>query len=624
MLRPKRVKNGKAVASRLSSVGVVAWLISSWSSPAFPDEKPHLQLAPIRIASTISGNVGYTFQRNKSGSSDSTQQVLGVGVDLGVRAASYLWQPWFARVTGSVGVGLSTNTASSNRSATTNSAGMVLTGDAALNLLQYSRFPFEAQVYRTDSQTSGSLNGLNSGYVKSGLALTQNYRSLNGKTNGLASYIQSRSGRASFGTEDVMNQLNFNLTTEPAYSHQTFRVTGAMTKMDRPLRGDKSLTDILMTNHLYRPDPALSVSSFINLIKTSHATTSSMSPPQQNDYNSQQLSSFASWRPEGSPLTLTSSARLLRLNSSMTGVAAPGFEATNLTLGANYAWSSLLRMYGSVNVNDNSGIQTVSTDAALSAQKGFGERESTNIGGFRYTRYVGASLGNQTTTTSNSNRTTTSSIQRLGLSAGHDLSKSTALGSGRLTTDLNQGLSTTVSTKGSPFTHLNTAGSLVWNEAEGNETTMVSLHAADSRTLSAPQNFSQLINLQASRNERLARNQSLTGNLTMQASRSGASNVPTTPFAGAPSANLSYHHLRLFEVKNLTFDSTLQILGAIIIFSQGSANQQGGTTQSQAKVSWDNNLDYFIGRLKLRLYTHIAEVNKVTQSSLIFTMNRSF
>jgi hypothetical protein len=280
-------------------------------------------------------------------------------------------------------------------------------------------------------------------------------------------------------------------------------------------------------------------------------------------------------------------------------------------------------MYGSVNVNDNKGIQTVSTNAGLSAQKGFGERESTNVGGFRYTRYVGASLGNQTTTTSNSNQTTTSSVQQLGLSVGHDLSKSTTLGSGRLTTDLNQGLSTTVSTRGSPFTHLNTAGSLVWNEAEGNETTMVSLRAADSRTLSAPQNFFQLINLQASRNERLARNQSLVGNLTLQASRSGASGV-STPFIARPSADLTYRHQRLFEVKNLVFESTLRILGADIVLSRSSANQQDFTTQNQASVSWDNNLDYFIGRLKMRLYTRIAEVNKVTQSLLLFTMNRSF
>jgi hypothetical protein len=147
---------------------------------------------------------------------------------------------------------------------------------------------------------------------------------------------------------------------------------------------------------------------------------------------------------------------------------------------------------------------------------------------------------------------------------------------------------------------------------------MLSLRAADSRTLSGTQNFFQLINLQASRNERLARNQSLIGDLTIQASRSGANNIPTTPFIATPSADLSYHHQRLFELKNLTFDSTLRIVGAAIMSSQDL------TTQNQASTSWDNDLNYFIGRLKLRLYTHIAKVNNVAQSSLLLTMNRSF
>ena len=621
MLRSKRVKNGKAGAGQISSIGV-AWLIFSWSSPAFPDEKPHLQLAPIRVLSTIGGGIGYIYQAYNFGSTSYSQQSLGLGVNLDVHAQSYLWQPWFARVMGGVGVGVRADTIKRSES-TTQSGNINLTGDAALNVLQYSRFPFEAQIYRTISQAHGSLSGLNSDYLKSGLNLTQNYRSPNGKTDGLTSYAYSRTGRASLGTEDITKQLNFTLTMQPFYSPQTFHIVGSMNNIEHPMRGDKYLTEALVTNHLYQPDPALSVASFINLIKTNYTLTTGGSLVEQSDYNSQQLYSFASWRPEGSPMTMTSSARLLRSNSSNNGVATPQFEDTNLNLGANYAWSPLLRMYGSVNVNDNNGIQIVSTDAALSAQKGFGQRESTTLNGFRYTRYAGASLSNQTTTTTDSNQTTTRSTQQLGLSIGHDLSKTTTMGSGRLTMDANQALPTVLSTQGSPFTHLNTGGSLVWNEAAGNETTMVSLRASDSRTLSGKQDFFQLINLQASRNERLARNQSLVGNLTLQASRSGASGV-STPFIATPSADLTYRHQRLFEIKNLTFESGLRIQAADIVLSKNASNQQDLSTQNQSSVSWDNDLNYFIGRLKLRLNTRIAKTNKVTQSSLLFTMNRSF
>jgi hypothetical protein len=626
MLRPKRVKNGTTGAGRISSVVVVAWLIFGWSRPAFPDEQPHLQLAPIKLATTVGGDIGYTFLSNSLGTIKTTQQLLDVGVAVGVRAQSYLWQPWFARVTGALGIGVSANTASSSGSPTTKSGNTIITGDVALNVVQYSRFPFLAHAYRQNNQTSGFLSGINSNYLTNGLSLSQNYRSRDGKLDSQASYNHDTSGRASFGTEEAGNQLNFTLVTEP-YSHQIFRVFGGMTGIDHPLKGDSSLVDTLVANHLFQPNSALSVGSFVNLIKTSDTI---ISPQRQNDYNSQQLSSFASWRPEGSPLTVTGSARLLRSNSSSTGVVtAPQPVDTNLNLGANYAWSPLLRMFGSVNVNDNGGIQTVSTNAALSAQRGFGERlDAINLGGFRYTRSVGASLSNQTTTTQNTttngpSQATTTSIQQLGGNLGHDLSKSTQLGSGRLMMDLNQGLSTILSTQASPITHLTSGGSLLWNHTEGSGTTMLGLRAVDSRDLSGTHNFFQLINLQASRNEHVGRNQSLIGNLTMQASRSGANGV-STPFIASPSADLTYRHQRLFQVKNLTFESILKIVGADIVSSQNLATQQNLSTQNQARASWDNNLDYFIGRLRMRLYTHIAEVDKVTQSSIFFNMVRSF
>lgn len=199
-------------------------------------------------------------------------------------------------------------------------------------------------------------------------------------------------------------------------------------------------------------------------------------------------------------MTLTGSARLLKSNSNSSSsnvVTATQFDDTNLNLGANYAWSRLLRMYGSVNVNDNSGIQTISTNAALAAQKALGERETIMLGGFRYTQSIGASLSNQTITTSGPNQTTTSSVQQLGGNLGHDLIKITKIGNGNLTTDLNQGLSTILSTRGSPYTHLNSAGSLSWNNSEGRGTTTMRLNATDSRDLSGTQRFSQLINLQS-------------------------------------------------------------------------------------------------------------------------------
>lgn len=620
MLRLKLVKNGTIGAGRISSVVVGAWLIFGWSRPAFPDEQPHLKLAPIEFRTSAGGNIGYTFQRNTYGNSKTIQQLLELGVGVGISARSFFWQPWLVRVTGQLDVYTSTNTISGNMD-TNRSGNTAITGASALSVLPSSRFPFKARVYRSNNQTNGFLSNINSDYTNTGLNLIQEYRSKDGRFNSLASFTHDTRGRASFSPEDVRNQLNLTLLSEPLSSNQTFQVVADLRNSERPLQGDKSSERSLVANHSYQPNPELSVASFGNLIKTSNTIAPSPTISLlQSDYNSQQLSSFSAWRPEGSPLTMTGSARILRINSSSNGVTTPTINDTNLNLGANYAWSPLLRMYGSVNVNDNNGIQNVTTDANLSAQKGFGGRNVSDLGGFRYSRSVGASIANTTTTTSSANQTTTTtSVQSLGGSLGHDLSKKTNIGSGLLNMEINQGLSTILSTATPPSTRLNTGGSLSWHRTDIQGTTIMRLTANDSRSLSNPKKFSQLINLQASRNENLGHDQSLVGNLTLQGSRSGGGNSQTTPFIAAPSAELMYRHSRLFKVKNLDFDSILQVRGANITSSQDSTSQQ-----NTASISWDNDLHYFIGRLTMQLKTRLAEVSNILQSSILFNVNRSF
>ena len=599
----------------------VAWLVFGWSHPAFPVEQPHLQLAPINLNTFANGNIGYSYQRNTWGTSKTSQQTLGVGVNVGIQAQTYIWQPWIARLNGYLGISTAASTGTSNTDGSTapaiQSESATIMGGAALNVLQRSRFPFRATVYRTNNKDAGFFSGINSGQLTQGYSLNQTYRSLNGKHDSAAIYSQSTGGRAGYDVETADKQLNLSLTSQLT-SSQAFQMSNNITILDRPIIGDHFLSNTLVANHNYLPNTELSVGSVVNTMKTSHTSTPLIGTGSQNDYNSQQFYSFASWRPEDNPLTMTSSVRLLKSNSSSNGVAGAQVGNSNFNLGANYAWSGLLRTYGSVNVNDNNGIQSVTTNAAISAQKAFGERQATNLGGFRYTQFTGATLSNQTSSTTDSNQiTTTSSGQALGLALGHGLDNSTEFGGGRLTTNLNQGLSTALSTVSTPITHLTTGGSLSWNHAESTGTTTSRLSVNDSRNLSGKQNFFQIINLQTSRNEKMGRNQSLVGNLTMQASRSGTSEA-SSPFVATPSADLNYHHPRLFQVKNLEFDSILRIQGAEIVLAESLA------AQSQASVSWDNNLDYFIGLLKLRLATHLAEVNKVAQSSLVFTMNRTF
>jgi hypothetical protein len=293
----------------------------------------------------------------------------------------------------------------------------------------------------------------------------------------------------------------------------------------------------------------------------------------------------------------------------------------------------LLRTYGSVNVyDDNYGIQTVSTNAALAAQKVFGSSEGINIGDYRYTRYGTASLSNATVTSSSNltttpgsaNLTRTTSVQSLGGNLGHSLSKSTSLADGRLTISLNQTFSEVLSSRHTPFSHLTSIGSWSWRRSVGREITDFRLTASDSRDLTGQQSFFQLVNLQAIRDVRLIRHQSLTGNLTIQTTRSGYGgyNGVSTPLVTSPSASVRYDNQRLFSVRNLTLGSTLQLTAHDIVSSQ--TNQSGYSSVNTSIASWDTDLNYFVGRLRLRTLLHIAEVDNTTQSSLWFTMSRGF
>lgn len=633
MLRPKRAKYGIDGVSGLSSVLVIGWLIFGWLHPALADEGRHLKLAPIRISSELGGNIRYTYFGNNLGVARNSSNDFGVNVIYQVRAASYFWQPWFAEVSGGLGVWADSSiTNYSPPPTTTKSANATLMGDAALNLLKYSRFPFKARIYKSGNHSSGTANGINSDHRDKGYELSQEYRSLNGKIDSLAGFVHNIGGRANFGTEETSDHLNLYLSALP-FQHQSLRISGNFIDTSHPLIGETIISDSLSTNHLYQPSASFSIASLLDLVKTNYTQKPGIITLQQNDYNSQQLSSYASWRPIGSPLTVTSSVRLYR--SDYSSIISPNLrsDATNFNLGANYAWSPLLRTYGSVNVyDDNNGIQTVSTNAALAAQKVFGSSEGINIGDYRYTRYGTASLSNATVT-SNSNLTTspgsanltsTTSVQSLGGNLGHSLRKSTSLADGRLTISLNQTFSETLSSRHTPFSHLTSIGSWSWKRSVGREITDFRLTASDSRDLTGQQSFFQLVNLQAIRDVRLIHHQSLNGSLTIQTTRSGYGGYTgvSTPLVTSPSASVRYDNQRLFSVSNLTLSSNLQLTAHDIVSSQ--TNQSGYSSVNTSIVSWDTDLNYFIGRLRLRALLHIAEVNNTTQSSLWFTMSRGF
>lgn len=639
MLIAKRVKNGATDVNHISVVVVAAYLILAWPRSAFseptaaPEYQPHLQLAPINLSHSVSGVVGYIYDRNGYESNVSRLQSLYVQVNLGVRVSSFIWQPWIALVQSNLLVGLNSAKTKSGSYPTETTGSTIINGDAALNLLHYSRFPFDARIFREDNRYNFSYVGTNINTQRTGYDLDQSYSSLR----------RTISGNAFFHSENITgqnispthrDQLNINLNITPSVK-QSLKIYGSADNASQPTQGLSSSFDTITADHVYMPNSIFSVASLADLFKTNYSITQG-SYPQQSDTKSFQFSSFGSLRPEKTPLTITSSVRLFKSDSNSNIITTPTLTSSDFNLGANYLFSQFIRMYGSFMAHDSLGTQTLNTDMGLSAGKLF--RDITTIGGYKYTRSVNGQVSsNSSTVTDSTNQAFTERFQRLGLTLSHALDKRSEYDGAYLGKNLYQNLTmitglggrtassnqihssstiSSINSGDSTISNLNTGGSLSWSRFEGKGRTGIRLNVNDARNLGGAgtqYNF-QMVNLQASRSEILNRNESLQGNLTLQATRSQHDTGVYKTLA--PDADVHYRNLRTFKVLNLVYDSILRIADSNL-----AATQLG---QNQATRIWMNNFTYKIGRLDMRLDTSIAKNNHITQSSILLVMSRLF
>lgn len=626
MPRTQLLKNEGAGAGHVSVVMVVACLFFSCSRPAFSiestaasDDQPHLQLAPIYVSHSLGGNIGYYYERTTVGATRSVQQSLGVGVIGNIGVRSFFWQPWFAQVGANI-TGAAYNTKTSNDATPTyTTLDTSITGEAKLLLLGPSRFPFTARIFRRDDKTTSRYSGTNDGSLNTGYSLNQRYKSLSQNVIGNANFTSTNLSHNLLYDTSHLDNFSYDLRIRASRAN-AISISGTSEKLHQPETGTSRLLDTFMLNHSYQPNTIFSMSNVANLLKLNYDVAQS-----SIDANSLQLSSFVALRPEKSPLTMTSSVRIVKTDSNVNGILMPTLKSTNFNLGANFLFSRMIRMYGSVNVSDSLGVQTVTYNTALTGSKPYTLRTKEMIGGFKYSGSIGGSVSTVNTTSTDANgQTSTHDAINLGLYLSHALDKQTHMGSGLLSENLHQTVSGTV-TNSSPDTtaapahisNLNTGGSLSWSKSEGRETSQYYLSATDSRTLAGPMQVFQMVNLQATRSEALNRNESLGGNLTVQATRAQAlgSQNPVTIY---PSAALNYQNRRLFNVLNLTYDSNLNI--AIGNIAQSSSTW----SQDQGMRSWNNIFEYKIGVLKMRLRMIFAMTGNTPRSMIQYSIGRPF
>lgn len=562
-------------------------------------------LAPVRWGASLSSElrvVGVAGQPRRVQRVDSAE----------TRASSYIWQPWFAQVSGGLGL-LGSNVltgaaAGANGSAAADADSTALTGHGTLSVFPMSRFPFQARYERTDSRTSGELTSTD--FTTTRVGVRQDYRPNAGSENYSVNYDRNVLESASFG-RDTLDVWEARMTRHSG--PQSLEVAANRSRNSRSTDGESRLGR-LSARHSYRDGALLSVESLASANSNDFREAGLVDPTTRRT-RFVQLSSLASWRPEeGSPWFVTGGGRLFQ-----TAVEEGGMQSETRTLsgnlGVNYQMNRKTTLSGSF------GLTEVLTDSRRDVIGTQGASvtyipDVIPVGEYLYGRNVSAGATRQSGGAEGDRSTATAQF-------GHNLTRNIVLDKGStLSLNLAQSLAATHdSLSDESETLLHSAGASWSVSPSERSSAYAALTAADSRRSGAGENHFQLINLQATGQFQFSRYALGSANFTTQASRASTPAAPGDGFDVASSGNLAYQHARAFGVPGLRYFAVYTANE-----SQLASRRLGdlNAPPEQASQSLEQRLEYNIGRLETRLLARIAEFQGQRNWLVFLRVSRRF
>ncbi len=584
--------------------------------PTAPEMKLKLwTMPPIRWG----GYLAMDLRRVSAQGQPSQMQLVE---SLNINASSYLWQPWFAQISGDLNLSAlqqRQGEASAGVSAATGAGtkSTSLSGNAQLALLPQSRFPFTASFSETDSRTGGELTL--SPFTNRRYGLTQSYTPAQGGSSYRLSYNRSDITSDAVGT-DIAKALDAGMNWNNGPN--TLTINGNNYTNTRSTGGAASSLSSVYANHSYRPNPTFSVDSLANFSANQYHLGSADLPL---DLRSRflQLNSFVTWRPEeNSPLTVNGGARAYQSNTSANGNTADT-RTISANAGFNYTLNRNTRLNGGGSVTlsaDGVGGSSVFTNQNAGLDY---SSDAIKWGAYSYTWNSGVNLTNQTGGES-SNRSLSAHIAQ-------GLNRSIVLGEGSvLSLQVGQDyalFNDQLLARAQSLTHNARA---YWSKSLGESaTTGISLDIYDLRSTGFAQRYFQLINLQANGQVQFNRWSSFSANLTLQATRQADSptflmatgSTPADRFNTSAGGGLSYQHGRAFGVPRLRYYASLNLNQF-----QDRSRFRGDIDAPLERVNWEieQRLDFDIGRLQTQLSLRVAETEHRINTMIFFRLMRQF
>lgn len=563
------------------------------------------------------GQTGLQMSRSSSSSSSSSE--VSEFINLRGSAASYIYQPWFARVNGNIDLGLTQGkTSSESQSDKTNS--LSISGGGALNLFPSSRFPGQVTYDVSNLNNSSTINTDND-LSSTRFGIRQSYRPVSNAYNVSGGYNNSTFS-SSTQSDNRVDVLFGNFST--SFGSQRLSTSANYSQSTGDNLGQNSSLLNLSANHYYQVRDNLLFDSFA-AFNDNLLTFQSGSGSTENRGRTMQLNTNASWHPEEDedgnviPLNVNAGARFANFRNDTTGSST-----TNQSLSANvaalYAYSSNLSLSGNglmTQVSSNNSTQTLTLLAAGANYSG----DPRTIGKFDYNWNAGANGSQQTGGSSGS-------ILSLNEQLGHSLSRAIALSETSLmSVNLGQSLSHSSSSQS------DSTASLSHNAGANYSTTFsertqgsVNLNLSDTITTGANASHYNNLTLSSLGTMQINARSSASVNMSIQRSASTTSTLDgldnrsvTTSMLGTA----NYQHQRAFGVPRLRYNANLNAN----TMSRSSDDRLAGNvnaTNEDLTYEFDNELNYRIGLLDFQLRGTINSSDGNTNTMIFFRVTRDF
>ena len=565
-------------------------------------------IPPIRWGGQISANASQ--QHSDVSSSTNNAQVLSL------RGASYIYQPWFAQVSGNVDLFTAGSTSSDSPDSASRSTGASF--GANLGLFPVSRFPMQATVSHNDSRASSNLTGTQ--HTATRLGLTQSWRPESGNESVNGGFDHSVLSTKEYSS--VVSALRGSYSN--AIPDHTYSASASFSNNRGDVGGQHSSLLNASGSHVWRdPDEEYTVASFANL---SSVELGLLRGQTLDTLQSQfvQAGTSVTWLPfEDLPVTINGGANILGSNTAQAdgSVQVLGFSSF---ANSSYRFTPNLSASAGVNLQQQRNASQGITSMGMVGTASY-SGDPISFGDAAYMWGTSLGMGNQVTTTGLQSTQLSASLQ-------HGLSYTLSVSSERMIS-LNASQSASVfggrssgegalDARGTSLSH---SAGFNWMErvsdaSAGNASVML----FDSVSEGATQTHFRNVSLQGSLQSQLSRNSSMGISVSLNGSQQLGNlqdKQRTDPiWSGAGGAN--YSHRNPFSISNLVYSASIQL-------NTFQGNQRVLTGDPNA-LSWQTgaifqqSVDYRIGRLNFRGTNTLNETDGKKNVAIFGTVSRTF